>query len=149
VPKAKTSILTINVTFKYNDFVGYKPDVGAHVLLRPKNNKVKLVINILGIYSALDEIKKEGFFLEEVNGFGKAIIRKIPPGDYTCIIESKNSQCCDPAHKDWRKTTVDMMSNYFEGELERALEMRKIEFKHLTIEENEDPEISVDFPSSC
>jgi outer membrane murein-binding lipoprotein Lpp len=63
----------INVTYKYNDFVGNRADVGASVVLQSINSNTN-------VYSG------------KVGGDGYAVINQIIPGKYLCLIISANTQ---------------------------------------------------------
>ena len=65
--------LRFNVTYKYNDFVGNRADVGAAISLQSINSKPILYIG-------------------KVGGDGYAVINQIIPGKYLCIITSQNAK---------------------------------------------------------
>lgn len=65
--------LRLNVTYKYNDFVGNRADVGASVVLQS-------ISSTTNMYSG------------KVGGDGYAVINQIIPGKYLCLIISANTQ---------------------------------------------------------
>jgi len=73
--------LTGNAYWKYNNYVGNKPDAGAEVTL----------------YS-LDTIRGELQFSATADIQGNYKIDKIPPGNYFLIVRSKNATDCPDVH---------------------------------------------------
>jgi len=65
--------LRVNVTYKYNDFVGSRADVGASVVLQSVNSETNI-------------------FSGKVGGDGYAVISQIIPGKYLCLIISANAK---------------------------------------------------------
>ena len=63
--------LKVNVTYKYNDFIGNRADVGATVILQPIDSKMPA-------------------YPGKVGGDGYAVINGITPGKYFCLISSVN-----------------------------------------------------------
>jgi hypothetical protein len=84
--------LTGNAYWKYNDYVGYKPDAGAEVTL----------------YS-LDTIRGDLKFEAIADVQGNYKIDRIPPGNYFLIVRSKNTTDCPENHL--RKLII--YSSYF------------------------------------
>jgi hypothetical protein len=73
--------ITGNEYWKYNNYVGNKPDAGAEITL----------------YS-LDTIRKGLKFEANSDVQGNYNIEKIPPGEYFLIVRSKNATDCPESH---------------------------------------------------
>ena len=73
--------ITGNAYWKYNNYVGNKPDAGAEITL----------------YS-LDTIRKGLKFEANSDVQGNYNIEKIPPGEYFLIVRSKNATDCPESH---------------------------------------------------
>lgn len=144
----RTGKLTVNVTFEYNKYVGHKPDVGAIVLLIPKEYKTKIELKV-GLSTIAVDVKHDeklasaGLKIEKVNGFGKAIFNRIPVGEYTCIIQSNKNN--NYGMDKLAQLTANMLGEYFTGDLQRVAEYRQYDIEQVTIEPNEETEISYDF----
>ena len=67
--------LTWNVYWKYNDYVGNKPDSGAKIKLIP-----------------FDKTQKDSIFETTADLNGNYAINEIPPGKYFLIVESENTK---------------------------------------------------------
>lgn len=86
------------VTYKYNNFVGNKPDTDAVIVLIPKNHKEKISGTFLSPTVArtlLEGTKKvlenSGAYVAIVGGDGKAVINRVRCGSYTLVIFSKHT----------------------------------------------------------
>lgn len=99
--KNKPGKVIVTVTWKYNDFVGNKPDTGAVVLLLPDGLKQRLPGNWINPMlsstnmlrnSFSQEAAKFGVLIAIVGGDGKAVFNRVKPGRYTAVIVSKNTR---------------------------------------------------------
>lgn len=86
----KPGNLSGNVYWKYNNYVGNKPDSGS---------EIKLI--------AFDKTQKDSIFKTTSDLNGNYTINDIPPGKYFLIIESKNTT-------DSPKNHLDNLQNYSE-----------------------------------
>ena len=75
------------VSWKYNDFVGSRPDVGAKVYLFSKNYKENKGKTYLYSSSRPDD----GLYFQTVDKDGKYILNDIPTGSYYLLIVSENT----------------------------------------------------------
>gem|GEM_PF-2571812 len=83
----KVGSVTGTVTYKYNNYVGNKPDTDATVILISK--KVEALDDSLALGSTYD--LPEGCFSTKVDGTGKYLIDNVPVGDYVLLLISKNT----------------------------------------------------------
>lgn len=82
--------LEITVSYYYNDFIGYKPDVGAKAYLYSDINAScpDYVSSIIGnAYVGGEEIRNEYFGRADVEG--KVLIENIEPGQYYLVLVSE------------------------------------------------------------
>jgi len=91
----KPGTLTGNVYWKYNNYVGNKPDSGA---------KIKLI--------TYDKTQKDSIFETTADLSGNYSINEIPPGKYFLIIESENTTDNPKDHLDnlqvWSKNLKEL-----------------------------------------
>ncbi|MBR5280061.1 MAG: Ig-like domain-containing protein [Clostridia bacterium] len=85
--KQKTGTVSGEVTWKYNSYVGYKPDTGAIVYLISRSVRELNSAVALGLTTGLPE----GVYATKVNGSGAYIFDSIPVGSYEMVIISKNT----------------------------------------------------------
>lgn len=86
------------VTWQYNNFVGTKGDVGAHVfLVRKPFDKTTAHLDATkakelsgALISVSDE--ENGLFGAEVDGFGKYSFDAVPPGEYAVFVFSSKTR---------------------------------------------------------
>ncbi len=79
-----------NVTYKYNNYIGYKADVDAKVFLIPKNTKESSIDYSL-IYLGFDFDMPSTILKTTVDGNGDYIFNNVPIGEYIVLIRSRNS----------------------------------------------------------
>lgn len=96
--KNKPGKVVVTVTWKYNNFVGNKPDADAIVVLVPEKLEEKLpsqCVSPIGSKIMADSLKKKlgdkSAYLEIAGGDGKATFNQVKPGKYTAIIVSQNT----------------------------------------------------------
>ena len=151
--KKPTAKLTVEVTWKYNNFVGNKPDTNAAVYLIPTNTKLSLIVEIQNVYICGDKVARDlsqhGAFVTSVSGTGKAKIQKIPAGKYDLIIISANTN--EVINDDLQRNSQNILSTHFSAETETArISLRLAQYKNIseqpvTIEDGDDLELSKDF----
>lgn len=83
----KKGTVTGEVTYKYNDYVGSKPETGADVFLISKD--VTSLPDGLA-YGDTSELP-EGCYATKVSGSGKYTFNNVPVGEYDLIFVSKNT----------------------------------------------------------
>lgn len=111
--KTKPGSVVITVTWKFNDFVGNRPDTDAVVVLVPESPKGKLPNCLapgLSNYMYMDEIASKGAYLETAGGDGKAIFNQVKPGKYVAVIVSRNTF----QSIELNKGEVSLLERYFE-----------------------------------
>ena len=134
------------MTWEYNKYVGNRPDTNAVVLLIPKSFKGKVPsddLDPLVAHITLDKRKKEleqrGVYAGLVGGNGSVLIAGVPPGDYTLIIMSNNTN-------DWpqiRTLMEQQLGKYLDkGDIATR---RKVHITDITVVSGEEAEYSHDF----
>lgn len=147
-PAERPGKLRATVTWKFNDFVGNKPDTGSVVLLIPKDFRGKLDTSCIDPLLAkfkvdggrMDDLTSKAVYLGIVGGDGKVTISGVKPGSYRLIIVSANTRD-DP---DAMKGTKAILKPYFEGDLV-ILGGKKVHFAAIQIISGEEAEVSHDF----
>lgn len=86
--KQKTGAVTGNITYKYNDYVGNKPDTGAVVYLIATNT-TSLPDTVAGFFYN-DKDDNDGIYTTKVDGTGTYTFENIPIGEYYIIVGSYN-----------------------------------------------------------
>ena len=87
--KIKTGKVTGTITYKYNDYVGNKPDTGTIVYLISKSvTSLPYTVGI-GMTTSLPE----GCYAKKVDGTGSYTFDNMPVGEYYMVLISKNT--CD------------------------------------------------------
>ncbi len=79
--------ITGNVTWKYNEYVGTKADVGAQVYLFRRSSKSRCLRVVDVRFGESDPAK--GFYVTQVDLNGKYCFRRLPPGTYDLLVVSK------------------------------------------------------------
>lgn len=83
--QADGAMLRGNVVWKYNDYVGYKADVGARVIVMkrdiPKSRNIVLISSGTG--------HQDGVFTAQVDLAGKFEFTDLPAGEYDVLVVSK------------------------------------------------------------
>ena len=145
----KKGKVVVTVTWQFNKFVGTKPDTDAIVVLIPKTYKQKLKLDYVDLSTwaivAKENLLQDGIFIEKVNGQGRAVFNRVPVGQYTCAIQSKNTK----AYQRMAKLTVDLMAYLFEckdfsTELHNTI-INKFSCEDVTVDESGEIEVSHDF----
>ena len=141
--KMKTGKLTGDVSYKYNNYVGNKPDTGAQVILVSK--KVKSLPDNVG-YGIMKDAG-EGVYSIKVDGSGKYTFDRLPIGEYYVVIISRNTN----ENMDYvtgTRSWGDVYLLFSETGKEKALSTAKV-FKTrtttITIEYGETTTYSYDF----
>lgn len=87
--------ITGNVTYYYNDYRGNVPDVGAMVILIPRNGQALALENTSSInwfvYPTRSWNDEYGIYGAKVDGTGQYYISGVPAGEYALYIISENT----------------------------------------------------------
>lgn len=146
----KKGKVVVTVTWQYNKYVGTKPDTGATVILIPKTYKQKLKVDYVNLdlwagVAVKEQLSQDGIFIETVNGQGRAVFNRVPVGQYTCAIQSKNTK----AYQERAELTVNIMKYYFEcngfGTEVYSKIIENFKTKDVTVDEGDEIEVSHDF----
>lgn len=138
----KTGKLTGDVSYKYNNYIGNKPDTGTLVILISKNVK-RLPDDIDEIFTN----KCEKVYCTEVDGSGKYVFDKIPIGEYFLVLISKNTNddYFSVKGKDSWGNAYLLFSEKGKKSAENFAKMRKTRNTTITIENGETVTYSYDF----
>jgi len=111
--KNRAGKVVVTVTWKYNDYVGHKPDTDAVVILLPEALTTKPEGEFLFppfVKIALERCKREmeakGAYLEIAGGDGKATFNQVKAGKYVLVIVSNNTYA-DPKFEEARKQSLE------------------------------------------
>jgi len=128
--------VTGEVTYKYNDYVGSKPDTGAQMLLISKA-VTSLPDNLA--YGTTSDLP-EGCYATKVSGGGNYTFNNIPVGEYVLIFISKNTTP-NPATAagfyNWGITVYDMFSEEGQKRASDYAKLHKIHNIDITVTEGE------------
>jgi len=115
----KPGKLTGNVYWKYNNYVGNKPDAGA---------KVSLFV--------IDKNKKDSIFETTTDVNGNYTINDIPPAKYLLVIQSENTTSSPKEHLDNLKNYSKEMKQLFGFDLNKyATTLKEIDNDYIKYEE--------------
>lgn len=86
--KVKTGSVTGNVTYKYNNYVGNKPDTGTEVIL--VSTSITSLPDHIAAVVKMNSLP-EGCFYTKVDGSGNYTINNVPVGEYYIVLLSANT----------------------------------------------------------
>jgi hypothetical protein len=147
-PPLKPGKVRASATWKYNNFVGNKPDTDAVVLLIPKGFQGRVpettfispVTAHLGFESEKKKLQQQGIYAGLVGGNGSVVISRVPAGDYVLVIMSRHTN-------DWpnlREYTCEKLARYLEDGVLIG-KTNKAHFEDITADSGEETECSHDF----
>ena len=140
--KIKTGSVTGTVTYKYNDYVGNKPDTDAKVLLISKSVTSLPDSVALGLISSLPD----GCYGTKVDGSGKYQFDNIPVGDYYIVIISKNTNSgSENGSLYWGFSVYNMFSKDAQETANNTCWLHKIKSTSITVKEGQTSTFSHDF----
>ncbi len=140
--KIKTGSVTGTVTYKYNNYVGNKPDTDAKVLLISKSVTSLPDSVALGLISSLPD----GCYGTKVDGLGKYQFDDIPVGDYYIVIISKNTNSgSDAGSMYWGFSVYSMFSKDAQETANNTCWLHKIKSTSITVKEGQTSTFSHDF----
>lgn len=127
------------ITYQYNEAIGTRGDVGADILLIPKDLPEGSLnrINAIAFTNLPD-----GCLHTEADGNGNYIFQNVPAGRYMLVIRSKNTRCEENTMFD-----VALFYSYFDAEgQKRLLEgFENYESSWITVSGGEETVYSHDF----
>ena len=144
--KIKTGSISGNVTYKYNNYVGNKPDTGTVVFLISKG--VTSLPDSMGSGSTweVDDCECEGVYATEVDGSGNYILNDIPVGEYYIVLISKNTNTGKQnAGAMYWGPVYNMFSDEGKERADSQAFLSKIEYESVTISEGKTTSFSHDF----
>jgi len=142
--KIKTGSISGNVTYKYNNYVGNKPDTGTVVFLISK--KVTSLPDSMGYGWTRDVDDYEGVYATEVDGSGNYILNDIPVGEYYIVLISENTNTGKQnAGAMYWGPVYNMFSEEGKERADSQAFMSKIEYESVTISEGKTTSFSHDF----
>lgn len=144
----KPGRLRVTVTYQYNQLVGNKPDTDSTIVLIPEHYPKKLesdkfhtmMLPFRDLFSTNQKkLRESGIYLGMVGGDGKALLDRVPPGNYEMIIISNNTKST-PASAKFKDQRLSL---YFDSEVHVGL--RNVHMDEITITSGEEYEYSHDF----
>ena len=125
---AQTGAVEGVITWQFNESIGTKGDVHAHVILFPK--RLKRLIGVkdeplrTAVGSGIIGPDEEALGLRGANadGFGKVAVDDVPAGSYIALIISENTT--RDITKDLTADDLDMISTYFASKAALAMFLR-------------------------
>lgn len=140
--KIKTGSVTGTVTYKYNNYVGNKPDTDSKVLLISKSVTSLPESVALGMISSLPD----GCYGTKVDGAGKYQFDDIPVGDYYIVIISDNTNSgSDAGSMYWGFSVYSMFSKDAQETANNTCWLHKIKSTSITVKEGQTITFSHDF----
>ena len=142
--KIKTGSISGNVTYKYNNYVGNKPDTGTVVFLISK--KVTSLPDSMGYGWTWDVDDYEGVYATKVDGSGNYILNDIPVGEYYIVLisENTNSGKLNAGATYWGPV-YRMFSKEGKERADNQAFMSKIKYESVTISDGKTTSFSHDF----
>lgn len=142
--ESKKGNLTGSVSYFYNNYVGYKPDVNARITIISYETDYKKYTNDELFYFARDGIKlnaTERFYTTRVDVSGNFNFTKIPVGKYLLIVSSKGRASID-YNKEPSGFGPNMAKQLFGEENGRILMMNTMKYRlyeaiNIEVKENE------------
>jgi hypothetical protein len=152
-PKPKPGKVRATVTFKYNDFVGNRPDTDARVVLVSKDIPGNLKSNIdswlfsPGIDAVYkhkkEEFNRRGVYVGSVGGQGTVVIPGVMAGNYSVIMVSNNTTGYPQTF-----AMAERILNHYADDptlVHSTVVLHNLHFEEITVEAGEELEISHDF----
>lgn len=149
--KSNSGSIEGNISYFYNDYVGYKPDVNARiVLLSTKMNYKKYSYSKLRSFAMYDKKSSNNtdFYSGYANGKGDYKIKNVKAGKYLAIIRSKGffpKVMKDPKQKDVNKVYKIYGSEAGEVLVANTMLMTKYHITTVTIKKNQAEDVSKNF----
>ena len=125
---AQTGAVEGVITWQFNESIGTKGDVNAHVILFPKKLKRLIAVKDQSLRTAVGSgiigPDEEALGLRGANadGFGKVILDDVPAGNYIALIVSENTT--RDITKELGADDLDMISTYFASKAALAMFLR-------------------------
>lgn len=142
--RIKTGSISGNVTYKYNNFVGNKPDTGTVVFLISTN--VTSLPDSVGYGWTWDINGYEGVYATKVDGSGNYILNDIPVGEYYIVLISKNTNTCEEdAGAFYWGPVYNMFSETGKKRADSKAFLSKIKYEYVTITDGKTTSFSHDF----
>ena len=143
--KIKTGSISGNVTYKYNNYVGNKPDTGTVVFLISK--KVTSLPDSMGYGWTWDVDDYEGIYATEVDGSGNYILNDIPVGEYYIVLISENTNTgeSNAGVRYWGASLYYKFSEEGRKYADSLAFLSKIETESVTISDGKTTSFSHDF----
>ena len=134
-----------NITWQYNQYIGTKPDVGANVIVFPKNFKPLPSKKIINVQDGKVDASSIGIYYGEVDGYGSYEINRIPAGEYLVLIVSLKTftNYMEPMNRDDEKLLKRYVSDFEQGAL--GVGVFNYLIKNINLEVDEEELISKDW----
>lgn len=118
-----------NITWQYNKYIGTRPDVGASVILFPKNNRPVTIKQVIAMQDGKIDASSIGLYYSRIDGFGSYELTNIPAGDYFALYISLKTyrNYLLPVDNNVSSQLKNYVSDYKEGDLGLGL------FNHMVV----------------
>ena len=138
----KTGRVTGNVTYKYNSYIGHKPDTDSKVFLISKSVKsLPSSVALGGTYSL-----PTGCYATKVDGSGNYSFDNIPVGDYYIVILSDNTNSgSDNGAIYWGIAVYNMFDESAKSTADNTCYLHKIKSTSITVRDGQTTTFSHDF----
>lgn len=140
--KVKTGSVTGNITYKYNNYVGNRPDTGSVVFLISKD--VKSLPDSIARGWTFDVDQCDGVYATEVDGSGNYTLNDIPVGEYYIVIISDNTNSGSTSGAAYW-IVYHLFSTEGKSLADNTCRMHKITSSTITIQEEKNITFSHDF----
>jgi hypothetical protein len=143
----------VTITFKYNDYVGNRPDTDARVVLISKDIPGNLSSNLNswlfspGIDTVYkhkkEEFNRRGVYVGSIGGQGTVVIPGVSAGNYSVVMVSNNTTESPQMHE-----MAERILNHYADDptlVHSTVVLHKLHFENITVEAGEELEISHDF----
>ncbi|GAB7386170.1 hypothetical protein BSNK01_00050 [Bacillaceae bacterium] len=135
------------ITWQYNEFIGTKPDVEAHIYVIPYDfNKNNFTQNEINLYTMIGIVpENSGLYYKRANGYGQFEINGIPAGKYIIVVVSNNT------HRNPDEPISEYVESLLKDKLDWdnfkkfRLDMNKHEVDVIEIKPNQTEDFSHDF----
>jgi hypothetical protein len=147
--KSKVGNIKGAVTYQYNKVIGTKPDVGADIILIPRNLTDKMDSKFENFFTLVHSIDGKqgdyGIYTAKTNGYGNYEINNVPAGDYYLFILSNKVTSDGTINQVKQDVLNSIFSKIGIENLNFTLKSYKSEYDWVTVVEGQTSDKSVDF----
>ena len=145
----KTGTIEGTITYKYNNYIGNKPDVGARLFLIPTNIPKKSIeyADLITSGIILSDKRPAGLLQTETDGNGKYKFNQVPVGEYFLLVRSHETNThLDAGYSQGSLLSIwDYLNAVSESTKESRIEQKIEVFDKIVVSENDALTYSHDF----